>query len=106
VRDEEPRALVWGGSPPVDEVTPPLYYRVDATTTPDGLKIFVLQERVVPTRGIFRLCSDEPRELEMFYDRNAYVFGGRFAGYTTRVSRSPITNMFLGGGIAPILLEA
>jgi hypothetical protein len=42
----------------------------------------------------------------MSYDRNAYVFGGRVAGYTTRVSRSLITNMFLGGGIAPILLEA
>jgi GNAT superfamily N-acetyltransferase len=67
---------------------------------------FVLQERVTPARGTFLSFSEQPEPLDLFHDRNAFVFGGRFAGYTTRVSRQPVTNVGRGGGMAPILLEA
>jgi GNAT superfamily N-acetyltransferase len=67
---------------------------------------FVLQERVTPAHRTFLSFSDQPEPLDLFYDRNAFVFGGRFAGYTTRVSRQPVTNVGRGGGMAPILLEA
>jgi uncharacterized circularly permuted ATP-grasp superfamily protein len=63
---------------------------------------WVAQQRIAVRREVFPVCEGgamTPRE--MLVDFAPYVFGGRLAGYLTRLSASGLANVTSGGGQVP-----
>ena len=72
---------------------------------------WVAQQRIVVRRETFPVC-DTPRpgsgqavervtQRELLVDFAPYIFGGKLAGYLTRLSASGLANVTSGGGQVP-----
>lgn len=64
---------------------------------------WIVQQYVPVPRELFPVVSEDGRvELKTLYvNINPFVFGGRFAGAYTRVSKSRVVNVSAGGGLVP-----
>jgi hypothetical protein len=63
---------------------------------------WVAQERIAVRREIFPVCDDGAMSSrDMLVDFAPYIFGGKLAGYLTRLSASGLANVTSGGGQVP-----
>ena len=64
---------------------------------------WVVQERIPVRRELFPTFDEEGvlAMQEMLVDLAPYVFGGRLAGYLTRLSSTGLANVTAGGGQVP-----
>jgi hypothetical protein len=62
----------------------------------------VAQRRIAVRREIFPVCDGGGMtQRDMLVDFAPYIFGGRLAGYLTRLSASGLANVTSGGGQVP-----
>jgi uncharacterized circularly permuted ATP-grasp superfamily protein len=68
----------------------------------DPESAWVAQERIAVRREAFPVCADGRVEMrDMLVDFAPYVFGGKVAGYLTRLSATGLANVTSGGGQVP-----
>jgi uncharacterized circularly permuted ATP-grasp superfamily protein len=68
---------------------------------------WVAQERIAVRREVFPVCEAgamTPRD--MLVDFAPYIFGGKLAGYLTRLSASGLANVTSGGGQVPAFVTS
>lgn len=68
---------------------------------------WVVQALVEIPKELFPRVTDDDIQMELLnVNINPFVFGGRYAGSYTRVSRANVINVSKGGGIAPTMTVA